>query len=207
MHRRTLLLGAIVAALGSAQAISIRPALSQPVDLLQPPPLPEQIIGNPSAPVTIIEYASLTCHHCENFHKQTWPALKAKYVDTGKVRFILREFPNDPLAMAGFVLARCSGQRWYAVVDMLFQSADNWAHAKDPAGALLQTMRQTGMSKDSFEACLGNKKIEQDILQVRERAAKVHGVKSTPTFFVNGVEHLGNMPIEKWDNILGPLLN
>lgn len=205
MHRRTFLLGTSASVLAT-QPVFSWPAFSQASDLLIPAPIPEQIIGDPNAAVTIIEYASLTCHHCENFHKETWPALKKKYVDAGKVRFVLREFPFDPLAMAGFVLARCSGAKWYSVVDLLFQTADSWAHSKTPAESLLQTMRQTGMSKESFNACLGNKKIEEDILQVRDRATKVLGVESTPTFFVNGTKHVGNMTIEKWDSILNPLL-
>lgn len=206
MHRRAFLLATSAITLVAAQPFLAGAALSQPADLLNPPPIPEQILGNPNAPVTIIEYASLTCHYCESFHKETWPTLKSKYVDTGKVRFILREFPSDPLGMAGFVLARCSGPKWYGVVDLLFQTADNWAHSKTPAEALLQTMRQTGMSKERFDACLREKKIEDDILQVRERAAKVFGVNSTPTFFINDTKYVGNMPMQKWESILDPLL-
>lgn len=89
---------------------------------------------------------------------------------------------------------------------MLFQTAETWAHAQNPAAALAQTMRQTGMSQENFNACLQNKQLEQEILTVRERGLKVFGVNSTPTFFVNGTKHLGNMPIERWDAILQPLL-
>lgn len=105
--------------------------------------------------MTVIEYASLTCHHCQNFHKTTWPSFKAKYVDTGKVRFRMREFPLDPLATAGFMLARCAGEdKWYPVVDMLDQPGMAWNRADKPFDALVQVMRQAGMdARVSRRAC------------------------------------------------------
>ncbi|HRI93925.1 MAG TPA: thioredoxin domain-containing protein, partial [Accumulibacter sp.] len=102
--------------------------------LMEPGPLPEKSFGPADAKVTVIEYASVTCHHCMNFHTETWPKLKEKYVDTGKIRFIMREFPLDTLATAGFMLARCAGDdRWYPMLDLLYRSQEAWAHAKNPA--------------------------------------------------------------------------
>lgn len=188
--------------LGNANAQSVDQA-----ELLKPGPLPDKIIGEANAPVTIVEYASLTCHHCMNFHTGTWPAFRAKYVDTGKIRFIMREFPLDQLAMAGFMLARCSGDaKWYGVVDMLYVTQEKWAHSQKPVEALAQTMRQTGMNKAEFEACLSDDKLFTGIKEIREHAAKAFGVSSTPTFFINGRKESGALTLEQMDKIVAPLL-
>ncbi|CAD5289146.1 Disulfide bond formation protein DsbA [Bosea sp. 62] len=193
-------------AFGLAGSLSL-PALAQaPTALLDPGPLPEKVFGAAEAPVTVIEYASLTCHHCMNFHMKTWPEFKGKYVDSGKVRFIIREFPLDPLAMAGFMLARCAGEdKWYPVVDMLYRTQESWAHSDNPLDGLTQAMRQTGMGKDGVEACLKREDIYQGIKQVSERG-KGFGVESTPTFFVNGKKEVGALSLEQFDAILAPLL-
>jgi len=193
-------------AFGLAGSLSL-PALAQaPTALLDPGPLPEKVFGAAEAPVTVIEYASLTCHHCMNFHMKTWPDFKTKYVDTGKVRFIIREFPLDPLAMAGFMLARCAGEdKWYPVVDMFYRTQEGWAHSDKPLDGLTQAMRQAGMGKDGVEACLKREDIYQGIKQVSERA-KGFGVESTPTFFVNGKKEVGALSLEQFDAILAPLL-
>jgi protein-disulfide isomerase len=193
-------------AFGFAGSLSL-PALAQaPTALLDPGPLPEKVFGVAEAPVTVIEYASLTCHHCMNFHMKTWPEFKAKYVDTGKVRFIIREFPLDPLAMAGFMLARCAGEdKWYPVVDMFYRTQEGWAHSDKPLDGLTQAMRQAGMGKDGVEACLKREDVYQGIKQVSERG-KGFGVDSTPTFFVNGKKEVGALSLEQFDAILTPLL-
>jgi protein-disulfide isomerase len=193
-------------ALGLAGSLSATAFAQGPSGLLEAGPLPEKIFGAADAPVTVIEYASLTCHHCMNFHTRTWPDFKAKYVDTGKVRFIIREFPLDPLAMAGFMLARCAGEeKWYAVVDMFYQTQEGWAHSDKPLDGLTQAMRQAGMGKDGVEACLKREDLYQGIRQVSERG-KSSGVDSTPTFFVNGEKHTGALTLAQFDAILAPLL-
>ena len=193
-------------AFGLSGLLSLPALALAPTALLDPGPLPEKVFGAAEAPVTVIEYASLTCHHCMNFHLKTWPELKAKYVDTGKVRFIIREFPLDPLAMAGFMLARCAGEdKWYPVVDMFYRTQESWAHSDKPLDGLTQAMRQAGMGKDGVEACLKREDIYQGIKQVSERA-KGFGVESTPTFFVNGKKEVGALSLEQFDAILAPLL-
>lgn len=175
--------------------------------LMEPGPLPEKTFGSPTAPVTVIEYASLTCHHCMNFHTKTWPAFKAKYVDTGKVRFIAREFPLDPLSAAGFMLARCADEdKWYAIVDMLYRTQEGWAHSQKPLDALTQTMKQAGFSQEKVEACLQREDLFQGVKQTQERASKEFGVNSTPTFFINGEKKTGALTIEEFDRVLAPLL-
>jgi protein-disulfide isomerase len=164
-------------------------------------------LGSKDAKATIIEYASMTCSHCAAFHAQVWPKLKEKYIDTGKVRFILREFPLDPLATAGFMLARCAGNdKFYAVVDLLFTQQKNWAFTDKPVAALASLMKQAGFSQESFEACLKNQQIYEGVNAVKERAAQKFGIDSTPTFFINGEKKSGELPIAEFDKILGPIV-
>ena len=123
--------------------------------------------------MTIIEYASLTCSHCANFHKTTYPELKKRYIDTNKVRFILREFPLDPLATAGFMLARCDGEaKYYPITDLLFEQQKNWAFTEKPLDALRQLMRQAGFSQEKFEACLQDQKLYDAVNAVKNRASR-----------------------------------
>ncbi|MFK8252297.1 DsbA family protein [Ancylobacter terrae] len=173
--------------------------------LAEPGPLPERVFGSPDARVTVIEYASLTCHHCRDFHVKTWPAVKARYVDTGKVRFILREFPLDRVAMAGFMLSRCSGDKWYEVIDTLYRNDDAWAHAPNPLEGLRGVVLGTGMTSQQFEACLADPKLQEDIITIA-RNGSVAGVSATPSFFVNGQKHQGFMTIEQFAAIVDPLL-
>lgn len=207
LHRRGFLAGAssltlLSTAIGEAKADKALMAR-----LLEPGPLPDKTFGPADALVTIVEYASITCHFCMKFHSETWPGLKQKYVDTGKVRFIMREFPLDPLATAGFMLARCAGdEKWYAVLDLLYRTKETWGHAQNPADALLQTVRQAGFTQDSFETCLRNDKLFQDVRSVADRAAREFGVNSTPTFFINGERRTGALTLQEFEKILEPML-
>jgi protein-disulfide isomerase len=209
MHgtRRTLLQTAALCGFGLALSATVAFAQTSPeMVLADPGPLPEKVFGSPDAPVTVIEYASLTCHHCKNFHVNFWPEIKERYVDTGKVRFIMREFPLDPLATAGFMLARCSGEdKWYPVVDTLYRSDEQWAHAADPVEGLYSIMRQTSMGREAFEACLRNQKLLDDINEVSRRGAAA-GVKSTPTFFINGRMQSGALSPKAFAEIVDPLI-
>ena len=202
-NRRQLLTGA--AGLAAFSALGGGSALAQ-ADITQAGQLGDVWVGNADAKVSIIEYASLTCGHCATFHRDTWPALKAKYIDTGKVRFTLREFPLDPLATAGFMLARCSDDKYFAMTDdLLFDQQQNWAFTDKPVDALASMVRQAGFTQDSFEACLKRQDIYDAILQVKDRGAKA-GVDSTPTFFINGQKRAGAISIAEFDKILAPLV-
>jgi protein-disulfide isomerase len=175
-------------------------------ELMQPGPLGEMSIGADNAPVTIIEYASMTCSHCAHFHATTFPALKMRYIDTGKVRFIFREFPLDPLAAAGFMLARCGGKdKYLPLVETLFHQRDQWVVQK-PIEPLLVIARQAGFTQQTFDQCLANDKLLKDIEKVRERATSVFGVNSTPTFFINGKKHTGALSIDDMAKLIDPYL-
>src|SRR5918998_6856776 len=186
-------------AIGAAMLLPNDWAFAQnvsPQDLATPGPLGDIAQGPADAKVTIIEYASLTCSHCARFHKETFPELKERYIDTGKVRFILREFPLDPLATAGFMLARCDGDaKYYPITDLLFDQQRSWAFSDKPVDALQGMMRQAGFSQEKFESCLRDQKLYDAVNAVRNRASEKLNVTSTPTFFINGQRHNGNMSI------------
>ena len=176
---------------GTAHAVTVD-------ELMQPQALPDIVMGNADAPVTIIEYASMTCSHCATFHIQTMPKLKEKYIDTGKVKLILREFPFDPRAAAAFMLARCAPEdKYYPLVNVLFEQQRSWATAPDARPPLLQIAKLAGFTQESFEECLKNQELLDKIVAVREKAAKEFGVDSTPTFFINGELVKGAMSIEE----------
>ena len=189
-----------------AEAAPQKPAATSSA-LLQPGSLGDKIIGKDDAPVTIVEYASLTCSHCANFHEKTFPALKEKYIDTGKVKLIFREFPLDPLSTAASMMARCSTeQRYFPLVSVLFQQQRQWAGSDKPLDELLAIARQAGFTQESFEACLKDKKIYDGLNEAKMRGAEVHGVNSTPTFFINGEIRRGDMSIEEIDKVMELLL-
>jgi protein-disulfide isomerase len=170
-------------------------------------PLRENAIGAEDAPVTIIEYSSLTCPHCARFHAEAWPQIKAQYVETGKVRFILREFPLDNLAAAGFMLARCvEGDKYFAFVDLLFSKQDEWARAQDPVSELQTLSRQAGFTQARFEACLTDQTMLDHITRVRDEGSERYGVRSTPTFIINGEVLAGNQSFDVFEARIEPLL-
>lgn len=175
-------------------------------ELMKPGPLPEMSKGSEDAPVTIVEYASMTCSHCATFHNNTLPKLEEKYIDTGKVRMIFREFPFDPRAEAGFMLARCADDKYFPMVDALFKQQSNWAPVQDARTALLNIAKLAGFTQQSFEACLTNQELLNDVRAVRQRAANDFDVTATPTFFINGKKYAGALSIEEISAIIDPML-
>jgi protein-disulfide isomerase len=178
-------------------------------DLMKAQALPEMIMGDDKAPVTIVEYASMTCPHCAHFQETTFPELKKRYIDTGKVRFITREFPLDSLAAAAFMLARCAGEtdkaKYFALVDTLYRQQRTWAVEK-PLPPLLAIAKQAGFSEKTFDACLSNQKLLDGIEEIRQRAQNEFKVESTPTFFVNGTKLPGALSIEDMAKAIDPYL-
>ncbi len=168
--------------------------------------MPDQILGKDDAPVTVIEYASMTCGHCATFHNNTYPEFKKRYVDTGKVRYILREFPLDPLAAGAFMLARCAGKdKYFPLVETLFQQQRTWAVQK-PLEPLFAIARQAGFTQQTFDACLQDQKMLDGIEWVRARGAEKFKVNSTPTFFINGKIFKGALSIDDMAKAIDPLL-
>ncbi|WP_137932260.1 DsbA family protein [Mesorhizobium comanense] len=175
-------------------------------ELLKPGALPDKQLGKDDAKVTIVEYASMTCPHCAHFAETTFPDLKTKYIDTGKARYILREFPFDPSAEAGFMLARCAKDNYFPMVDVLFKQQANWVGVSNTKDALLQISKLAGFTQESFEACLTDQKLLDDVRSVQKRGANEFKVDSTPTFFINGKTYKGAMSIEEMSAIIDPLL-
>jgi len=174
--------------------------------LLEEGALPEKVLGNADAPVTILEYASMTCGHCANFHNNTLPTIKTNYIDTGKARLIVREFPFDPRAEAGFMLARCSNDKYFQMVDVLFKQQQSWAGVENARESLLQIARLAGFSQESFEACLTDQKLLEDVRAVRNRGANEFGVDATPTFFINGNKYSGALTVAEMSAIIDSML-
>ncbi|MSP44421.1 MAG: DsbA family protein [Xanthobacteraceae bacterium] len=207
--RRKLLWGAstvaIVLAIGGIEAL--RPAAAQSAsDLLVPPPLGDRVLGKDDAPVTIVEYASMTCSHCAAFHETTYPELKKRYIDTGKVRFIFREFPLDQLAAGASMLARCADkEQFFPLIETLFQQQRQWAVEK-PIPKLMAIAKQAGMSEQKFNACLSDQKMLDAMQAEQKRASDKFQVTSTPTLFINGKKQIGGQSIEDLANVIDPIL-
>ncbi|NRG19767.1 DsbA family protein [Rhizobiales bacterium] len=182
------------------------PALAQSVDvekLMEAGPLPEMTLGDENAPVTMVEYASMTCGHCANFHKNTYPHLKSEYIEQGKVRFLFREFPLDPVATAAFMIARCASEdKYFDVVDTMFAEQRKWAFTNDPYNSLLNFAKQIGFTQENFDGCLQNQELLDAINKIKNRASSEFGVSSTPTFFVNGEKVNGAITVEQLDEEL-----
>ncbi len=219
IRRRDVLLGAASVAAMSA-VMGAAPALAQrrgagPDEvsveaLMKPGPLPDLALGKEDAPVTVVEYASMTCGHCANFHNNVFPALKTKYIDTGKVRFVLREFPLDNLAAAAAMLARCAGgEKTHDMVSALFKTQEKWAFVRgNPVPELFKLAQQAGFTQEKFDTCIKDATTLDQMISARQRASDEFGVNATPTFFINGKRFKGRSDsIESFDQALAPLVN
>lgn len=194
--------GAFVSGLASP-ALAQEPSIAE---LMAPGALPDLWSGSANAPVTIIEYASMTCNHCAAFHERTMPMLRKDYIATGKVRFVLREFPLEPFALAAFMLARSFGERRDEIVDFLFATQSRWLFVQDTMAGLTAIMKEKGMSDEDFQSTLRNETLMRNVMSVRDVAADEFGVQSTPTFFINGKMVLGNQSPDAMRGIIDPLV-
>jgi len=200
-RREVVISSTAVLALGALGALG-GPTWAQTFSVLEleaKGPLDDIPLGSETAPVTIIEYASMTCPHCAAFEVGVFPKLKEKYIDTGKVRFIMREYPLDRLAAAAFMVARCAGpEKYNALVETLFEQQQKWA-VKDPIPPLLAIAKQAGFTQQSFEACLNDTALFNKIQQVGDRATTKFKVDATPTFYINGEKFSGEISIDELD--------
>lgn len=191
------------------QALAAEGAAVSETELMAPGALPDMSIGNPKASVTVIEYASMTCPHCADFQEKTFPEIKKKYIDSGKIRYIFREFPLDNLAAAVFMLARCNADtnadKYFSFVEVMFRQQRTWAVEK-PLPPLLAIAKQAGFTEKTFDACLANQKLLDGIEAVRQRAVDKFKVDSTPTFFINGTKQPGALTIEEMSKVIDPYL-
>lgn len=211
LSRRHMLAGsgAVIGAVGLG--VSLPTPEAQAVEmsrLLADTGLPALSVGPDDAKVTIVEYASMTCPHCSRFHNDVYPKLKEKYVDTGKVRFIFREFPLDNLAAAASMLARCSGDgKTMPMISVLFSKMDDWAFVRtNPVPPLFEIAKQAGFTKESFDKCLQDQALLEKLIKQKDVAAKEFKVTSTPTFFINGEKLQGTPTVENFAAVIDPLL-
>jgi protein-disulfide isomerase len=168
--------------------------------------LQERSIGSPDAPVTMIEYFSLTCPACASFHNDVYDDLKEKYLDTSKVRFVYKEFPRDGVDLRAGMMARCADPRRYSgLIQVLFKSQPNWTRARDPISEIAKIGRLAGIDDARFESCLASEALANGILTERQNAS-ARGVRSTPTFDIGGQLYAGSRSIEELSEIIDPLL-
>lgn len=211
--RRSVLAALCAGALGVAAALPVAAQSKGPTEvpveeLMKQVGLPDLALGPADAKVTVVEYASMTCGHCAHFTKDVWPAFKKKYVDTGKVRYIFREFPLDNLAAATSMLARCAApDKTFPLIEVLFEKQNDWAFGEgNPVPRLFEIAKQAGFTQESFDKCLTDQKLLDEITAGRTRASEVFGVSATPTFYVNGKKLDGLPTMEKFDQMIEPLL-
>ena len=178
-------------------------------DVAKPVSLPDMALGRADAAVTITEYASMTCPHCAAFNADVFPKIKSEYIDTGKIRYVFREFPLDIKAAAGSVLSRCiakdDAHKYFAVTDLLFKTQADWV-MKNTTEALIRIGKQAGLTQDQIEACLRDQSLLDKLAADQKYAAEVLKVDSTPTFFINGEKIKGETSIEEFEKKINPLL-
>jgi protein-disulfide isomerase len=178
-------------------------------DIAKPVSLPDMALGPANATVTITEYASMTCPHCAAFDQTVFPKIKSEYIDTGKVRYVFREFPLDIKAGAGSMLARCIAKddpgKYFAVIDLLFKQQSEWV-MKNTTETLILIGKQAGLSQKTTEACLADQALLDKLTADQKYAADVLKVNSTPTFFINGEKIQGEASFEEFAKRIDPLL-
>jgi protein-disulfide isomerase len=202
----TLILG--LAAFGAAQA-QTAPKPDSTVDMakaLEPGPLPELSIGEASG-LPVIEYGSATCPHCAHFARDVWPEFKKTYVDTGKVRFIFREYSRNSLDVGAFILARCVGDdKAYATIELLFASQDSWAFGGNPLDGLMAALRPTGMTQEKANACLKDQAKADAFAKIVKTADEKFKISGTPTFVIDGKVYGGALSLDELNAILKPII-
>lgn len=188
----------------SAAPVPVAAASSDAKSLLNVQP-GDHVMGDPKAPITMIEYASLTCPHCAHFNTTELPQIEEKWVKTGKVKLIYRDFPLDQIATKAAQLAECAGNdKYFAVIDMIFRGQGTWAVAQDPIAELSKSLRIAGMGDNEVKACLANDAVATGVIN-DYRGGETLGVNSTPTIFVNGEQFKGARTMEEFDALFTKL--
>jgi protein-disulfide isomerase len=209
LTRRFFILGLAAAGLGGAawlgQSRGQAPGLPglSPVGAAaaQGAEIADMTLGDPDAPVKVIEYASYTCPHCANFHRDTFKEFRERYIDTGRVHFTYREVFFDRYGLWAAMVARCAGpERYWGVADLIYATQDDWARQSDPAAVAESLKRiglQAGLDRATVDACLSDAQTAQDLVAWYERNATRDGIRSTPSFLVNGELHAGNLGLAR----------
>tara|TARA_R110001606_G_scaffold77221_1_gene178430 strand:+ start:266 stop:823 length:558 start_codon:yes stop_codon:yes gene_type:complete len=182
------------------------PAAAQDVRIDVDAALAERSIGAADAPVTIVEYASMTCPHCAAFHKETYGAIKERYIDTGKVRMVFNNFVLNAVDLRAAMMARCApADRFFGLTDVLFKTQNTWARAADPVAEIAKIGRLAGVDDATFKACMASEPLANGLIAQRQDGTKA-GVASTPTFIINGERVVGGHSVDELAAIIDPLL-
>lgn len=198
INRRTVIAG--TGALATAGFLAGCSSDVSENNLALPDGIEEKTLGDPNAPITVIEYASMTCPHCASFHNRTYPQLKEKYIDSGKVLFKFREFPLDQVGATVAVLARCApNERFFDMIDVYFKSQGTWRTGANPLPGIVEIAKQLGFTQQSVNACLTNQDVIAGVNAVRTHGAEVLKVDATPTFFINGKRVPGAITLEQFE--------
>jgi protein-disulfide isomerase len=171
--------------------------------------LADRSMGKDDAPVTMIEYASMTCPHCAHFSNDLLPEIKRKLIDTGKVKLVFRDYPLDTFAMKAALMARCADpEKYFDLVEVIFKNQERWAKNQDPVKGLIQLGALAGMSEDFIKACMANEEMQSGILSRVQDAQKNYKLNSTPTFvFNNGAEIMsGDKEVKDFENTVNKLI-
>ena len=199
LDRRTVLAGML------ALPVAVNPAMVLADG--HEPVLGDVVLGDADAPVTIIEYASLTCPHCSSFHINTWPQVKEAYVDTGKVKFILREVYFDKEGLWASMTARCGGEKgYYPMMDTFLKQQREWTRADNIGEAIQQIGRRAGLSNDQLSACLADREYAKTLLEAYQTNAAADEIRSTPSFIIDGEVHSGSMSFEEFSELVDAAL-
>jgi protein-disulfide isomerase len=214
-QRRSLLGFVALSAVAALGVIATTPSFAKEgpsevsiTELMKPTDLPDITLGPADAKVTVVEYASMTCPHCAHFANEIFDPLKKKYIDSGKIRFVFREFPLDNLAAAASMLARCAGDdKTFPLIETFYAKQADWAFTQgNPVPKLFDIAKQAGFTQESFDKCLTNQKLLDQITAGRSRASDTFGVNATPTFFINGKRLQEAPSMEAFDKVIEPLL-
>ncbi len=166
------------------------------------------IIGSAGAPVTVVEYFSLTCTLCAQFHAETMPGIFTKYIKTGKVRFIYRDFPLDDVALGAAMVTQCLDDRLhYGFVQMLYKQQGNWTSSDDPVGAVARLARVAGLSRDRAAACLSDRQLRDTIVAGQNAASRDYQITAPPSFIIDGETIAGVLSLSDFEDLIEPLLN
>jgi protein-disulfide isomerase len=167
----------------------------------------EMSLGKPDAPVVMTEYSSLGCPHCAAFHRDTLPKLKAEYIDTGKLRLVLHDFPLGSAALAAAMVARCAGkERYFGFVEILFRSQAQWSNSNNPLADIARIVRIGGMTDADIDACMKYQPLLDKIRSAADTAHEKLKINSTPTFIVGDERIVGAMPYEAFKKAIDKAL-
>lgn len=205
MRRRTLNLVLGLGMIAPVAGMLPLPALAEGVDMEKASA--PRILGDPSAKLLITEYFSMTCPHCARFHTEVLPKLKEAYIDTGKIRLEMKDFPLDQWALRASAMARClDGKRYFAMVEILMKKQEAWSRANDPYGALVKLGKLAGLSESQIDACMNDEKLIDHILNERLVASRDLGISATPSFMMNGRKLDGVFTFESFEEAISDAL-